>query len=140
MGGLMAQAPLLSWLFFIAALSLAGVPPLSGFFGKLTLIKAAAAIPSYFMIAFAMAVGVLTLFSMIKIFLYAYWHQAPQVYAPEEGFRCFYALIPCIILVLLTVLMGIFAQPILSLCDDAAAQLINPEEYISTFMHTVGGR
>ncbi len=140
MGGLMAQAPLLSWLFFIAALSLAGVPPLSGFFGKLTLIKAAAAIPSYFMIAFAMAVGVLTLFSMIKIFLYAYWHQAPQVYVPEEGFRCFYALIPCIILVLLTVLMGIFAQPILSLCDDAAAQLINPEEYISTVMHTVGGR
>ena len=41
MGGLARRAPWLAALFLVAALSLAGLPPLSGFFGKFVLFREA---------------------------------------------------------------------------------------------------
>jgi multicomponent Na+:H+ antiporter subunit D len=51
----------------IPALSLAGIPPFSGFFAKLVLIRAALEIEQYAIAGVALAVGVLTVFSMTKI-------------------------------------------------------------------------
>lgn len=145
MGGLLALYPALGFLFFLVAMSLAGVPPLSGFFGKLMLLLAAAELKNYWIIFCAMAVGVLTLFSMIKIFMYAYWGTAPHKYLPAEGFGTrgkAYArtLLPVGMLAALTLLMGIFAQPILTLCSEAAGQMMNPQIYIDAVMNTAGGR
>ena len=54
-------------LFAVPALSLAGVPPLSGFFAKLFLIRAGLEAEAFAAVAVALAVGLLTLFSMTKI-------------------------------------------------------------------------
>lgn len=145
MGGLLASYPGLGFLFFLAAMSLAGVPPLSGFFGKLMLLVSSAKLENYWMIACAMAVGVLTLFSMIKIFLYAYWGTPPRAYEPEEGFspkgRIYrQSLLPVAILAGLTLLMGLMAQPVLALCTEAAEQMMNPRLYIDAVMNTAGQR
>ena len=67
LGGLYRASPALAVLFLLPALSLAGVPPLSGFFGKLLLVQAGIAAGGYGIVAIALFVSLLTLFSMNKI-------------------------------------------------------------------------
>ncbi len=80
LGGLYRSSPGLAILFLIPALSLAGVPPLSGFFAKLSLVQAGLGIGQYAIVAVALVVGLLTLFSMTKIWAEAFWK--PQPAAP----------------------------------------------------------
>ena len=73
MSGLLTTHGSLAGLFLVAALALIGVPPLSGFFGKLTLVQAGIQAEHFFSVAVALAVGSGTLFSMIKIFRLSFW-------------------------------------------------------------------
>ena len=77
-GGLYKSSPLLAVLFLIPALSLAGIPPLSGFWAKLVLIRASLEIGSWAIAAVAILVGLLTMFSMTKIWGEAFWKPHPD--------------------------------------------------------------
>jgi multicomponent Na+:H+ antiporter subunit D len=144
LGGIYAAAPGLSILFLIPALSLAGLPPLSGFFAKLTLVQAGLASKEYLLVAAALGVGLLTLFSMTKIWAEAFWKQAPEPCgetissgatdeSPAVGLL---VIVPIAALALTTILIGFAAEPIYLLARRAAEQLIDPAEYI----HAVLGR
>jgi multicomponent Na+:H+ antiporter subunit D len=78
LGGLYSVYPVLAILFMIPALSLAGIPPLSGFFAKLALVQAGLAAKQYAIVATALGVSILTLFSMIKIWTEAFWKPLPD--------------------------------------------------------------
>ncbi len=65
--------PMLSWGFFALSISLFGAPPFSGFFAKMLVIESALGVGSYVTVIFAVLVGILTLYSMSKILLAAYW-------------------------------------------------------------------
>ncbi|MEO0443859.1 MAG: proton-conducting transporter membrane subunit [Pseudomonadota bacterium] len=73
MGGIYRHRPWLAIGFLISAMSLAGLPPLSGFFAKFVVIKAGVEASSWWATAFALIVGLLTLYSMIKIWAEAFW-------------------------------------------------------------------
>jgi multicomponent Na+:H+ antiporter subunit D len=77
LGGLYRTSPWLAAMFLIPALSLAGLPPFSGFWGKLILIRAGLEVEQYLIVGVALGVGLLTLFSMTKIWLQAFWKPAP---------------------------------------------------------------
>jgi multicomponent Na+:H+ antiporter subunit D len=77
LGGLYATRPLLAGLFLVAAMSLAGVPPFSGFLAKLALVEAGLAAGQGAIIAVALGVSLLTLYSMLKIWNEAFWKPAP---------------------------------------------------------------
>ena len=62
LGGLYKFYPMLGVLFLIPAFSLAGVPPLSGFWAKYTLIRAGLEEERYIIVAVALFVGLLTPF------------------------------------------------------------------------------
>jgi multicomponent Na+:H+ antiporter subunit D len=75
-GGLMREQPLFATLFGILALSIAGVPPLSGFWAKFLVIDAAfqtgAAVHAWLAVV-ALVTGALTLYSMSILWTQAFW-------------------------------------------------------------------
>ncbi len=141
LGGMLRSSPMLSVLFLLAALSLAGLPPFSGFFAKFALVKAGLEASQFTIVAVALGVGMLTLFSMMKIWNEVFWKDAPDMPAPSgaptqvmtKG-RTFSFMMPVILLVGITVLMGLGAEPILQLTDRAAAQLLHPHHYIDAVL------
>jgi multicomponent Na+:H+ antiporter subunit D len=133
LGGVYRAYPGLAALFLVAALALAGIPPLSGFWAKLTLIRAGLEAEQYLMVAVALFVSVLTLFSMIKIWAEVFWKEPPDS-LPEQpplarpGWALY--LLPIGLLVVVSVMMGVTAEPFLNLAQQAADQLLNPDLYI----------
>lgn len=130
LGGLLKAYPALGLTFFLAGVSLAGAPPLSGFFGKFVLIVAGLEAQHYLVIAVAIGTSLLTLFSMMKIFRYAFWGQ-PREYQPQKYGRF---LAPAAILVVLSLAMGIGAEWMLDVVSAAATQLLRPELYITAVL------
>jgi len=136
LGGLYRNNPGLAVLFMIPAMSLAGIPPLSGFFAKLTLVKAGLEMQQYAIVITALGVSLLTLFSMIKIWAEAFWKpKTTSEYMGSEQTQILkksqiLLLSPIVLLACLTVLMGLAAEPFFALATRTAEQLLNPAEYI----------
>ena len=140
LGGLYRAHPWIGMLFLLSALSLAGVPPLSGFFGKLVLIKAGLGIEQFVLVAAALGVSLLTLFSMTKIWAEAFWKPLPDgtaVNAPGGGMALLLG--PIVTLAVLAVVMGVAAGPFFALAQQAGEQLLNPESYIRAVLGARGG-
>lgn len=142
MGGFYSALPWLAVLFFIPAMSLGGIPPLSGFFAKFAIVKAALAGDSLFptgallLAGVALAVGLLTLYSMTKIWNEAFWKepaepmQKPSL--PRSQAWLLYS--PVVLLATLTVVIGLAPSFFFDIAMRAAEQLINPEAYIRAVM------
>lgn len=131
LGGLYRRAPWLSILFLISALSLVGIPPLSGFFAKFAMIKASLEVDQYLIAAVVPAVGVLTLYSMTKIWAEAFWKKEPVKEAETKSeSKSVFMLVPIVIMAVLTVGVGLFPQVLFEITDGAAKQLLNSEVYI----------
>ena len=133
-GGLARSRPALAALFFIPAFSLGGIPPLSGFFAKFVLVRAAADEREFVALAFALGVGLLTLLSMTKIFVEAFLKPAPE--APPEPAQGagFWHYTPIAALAALTLVLGFAAEPFLSAATEAADQLMEPDRYITAVL------
>ncbi|HMA46338.1 MAG TPA: proton-conducting transporter membrane subunit, partial [Frankiaceae bacterium] len=78
LGGMAGGRPVLAVAFLLAALSLAGIPPLSGFVAKVLLIRAAFTDGQYAPGAIAVAVSFFTLLSMVKIWNGVFWGRSPE--------------------------------------------------------------
>jgi multicomponent Na+:H+ antiporter subunit D len=133
LGGLYQSSPGIAMLFLIPALSLAGIPPLSGFWAKFTLVRAGLEVEQYAIVATALGVGLLTLFSMTKIWAEAFWKEKPAA-GDEDAARTNQTglplLLPIIILATVTVSIGLITEPVFRLASQAAEQLLNPADYI----------
>jgi multicomponent Na+:H+ antiporter subunit D len=77
-GGLFAARPWLATIFGLSAMSLVGLPPSSGFWAKFGLVRETIVLGRFAWTAVALGVGVLTLYSMLKIWFEAFWKPAPD--------------------------------------------------------------
>ncbi len=136
LGGLYRARPWLALAFLLPALSLAGLPPLSGFFGKLTLVQAGLKAGSPAIVATALGVSLLTLFSMMKIWNEAFWKPRPEGDPPPTGERLRGWLLPTAALSTLTLLLGLGAGPAMTLALRAGAQLADPASYVLAVLGT----
>ncbi|TAG10650.1 MAG: Na+/H+ antiporter subunit D [Verrucomicrobia bacterium] len=128
-GGLYQHAPALAVLFLIPAMSLGGIPPLSGFFAKFALIREGIALNAWFTVFMASAVGLLTLYSMIKIWNEAFWKSPPSGEPIRMRPVPWTMTLPAIGLALCTVLFGLFPGTFFAFAERAADQLMNPSIY-----------
>ncbi|MBS4176331.1 Na+/H+ antiporter subunit D [Lederbergia citrea] len=133
MSGLIRNYPLLGWLFFIVILSLAGIPPFSGFIGKVLVGQGAIETRSYVLLALGFISSIFVLYSLLRIFLNSFWGEtiiSEEDEAPlKKGL-----MIPCVLLAIATALLGVGAEAISSYVNDAAHTLMNPNIYIEAIL------
>jgi multicomponent Na+:H+ antiporter subunit D len=83
LGGLARLAPLLGLLFFVPAMNLAGIPPMSGFLGKVALTDAGLRVGTplaYAVVAAGMLTSLLTLYAVAKAWNLAFWRTPEQAH------------------------------------------------------------
>jgi multicomponent Na+:H+ antiporter subunit D len=110
---------------------------------KLVLVEAGLAAGQYAIVAVALVVSLLTLLVMMNIWSEVFWKSRPEgsrVISPAAGswrggpaaYRVMMA--PIVVLVVLTVVIGLAAEPVFTLALRAAEQLLNPADYVQAVL------
>ena len=136
LGGLYRGKPWLAILFLIPAMSLAGFPPLSGFFSKFILIKAGVEAETWLIVGVALSVGILTLVSMSKIWNQAFWKKEPET-SEDTAIQAAtppMLLLPTALLALVTVVFGLAAGSLFEFSELTARQLLDSSKYIEAVL------
>lgn len=143
--GRVRSEPLLAIAFGIAALSLAGLPPFSGFVAKLTLITAAVENGQIVAVIIALVVSLITLLSMLKIFNVVFaptiTRQSPTEPTRNQGVLTVTRTVtpvllaaPALVLAAITLGLGLGAQGLLDLAGTAAAGLLDTTAYVEAVL------
>ncbi|WP_207842239.1 Na+/H+ antiporter subunit D [Williamsia soli] len=164
LGGL-AASPLLAALFLIPALNLGGIPPFSGFIGKVALIEAGVqdgSVLAWTLVAGSVVTSLLTLYVVARVWTKAFWR--PRADAPEGdladagpaalvgaddddvayddrvdvGRMPIGMVIPTIAMVGAGIILTLWAGPIFEFTDQAAADLTDSSIYLDAVLG--GGR
>lgn len=134
MSGLIRNYPLLGWLFFITMLSLAGIPPLSGFIGKVYVGQGAIEAGAFVLLAIAFLSSIFVLYSLLRIFLNCFWGETiineDDDVPLKKGM-----LIPLVLFGVLTIALGVGAEALAPYVSDAARTLTNPDIYIDAVLN-----
>ena len=140
LGGLYNKAPGLTILFFIPAFSMAGIPPLSGFFAKLSLIKSGLAAEHYLIIGIMLFASVLTLIAISRIWSEVFWKPAPEsglgagpVRMNIRGTILLWG--PLVLLAALVIGLGLGVGPVYSYALGAGQQLADPVDYVRAVLN-----
>jgi multicomponent Na+:H+ antiporter subunit D len=133
MGGLIERFPALGWMVFATGMAIVGVPPLSGFVGKLLIVQGGLQRELYGFTAIALASSLLVLYSMMKLFMSAFWGEPKE--SAAHGPRSDRALLaPAAVLLGLLVLLGVGAEWVNGYAVRASDVLLHPEIYIKAVL------
>ncbi|MDZ7702731.1 MAG: proton-conducting transporter membrane subunit [Halobacteriales archaeon] len=132
LGGLAARSPLLGGAFFVGALSLVGVPPLIGFFGKLFVFDALGRAGADIALAGALVGALLTIAYASRAWNRAFWGPAPEAVEALELDRGLLAVV--LALAALVVLLGLGAEPVLRAAEAGATAAVDRSGYVSAVL------
>jgi multicomponent Na+:H+ antiporter subunit D len=134
LGGIYDSQPVVACLALVPLFALAGTPPLSGFIAKVAVVGAMIEARQYWLAAISLAVSLLTVLSMARVWEEAFWKPAPAADHPvgrSETPRLGAAMLaPVAFLVMLTIGLTIAADPAYRLATRAAGQLLDPSGYV----------
>jgi multicomponent Na+:H+ antiporter subunit D len=140
LGGLAQRRPLLAVLFFLAAFSLAGVPPFSGFVSKLGLLQIALDANQWWIATVSLVVSLLTLLNMVRLWQYSFAGALPAVAAAVSPLafpqRRWMTLAPVAMLVAASLIMGVFSGVFFRWSSVAASQILDRPGYIQAVAPT----
>jgi multicomponent Na+:H+ antiporter subunit D len=118
----------------IPALSLAGVPPLSGFWAKLLLAKATLDDGRYGLTFAVLAVGLLTLFAMARVWSEVFWDAHPDGDHAITARVPLAMLAPLLVLTALVIWVGVNAGPFVDAAMALGAEIVDPAAYIAAVL------
>lgn len=116
--------------FFVPAMALAGMPPLSGFWAKFFVLRAGFASGAWASTAIAVLVSLLTLASMLKIWNQVFWG-APSARGLAVDYRMKAAVLS---LAALSVAGGVLASPVFLRLEVISGQLMSPGLYVNAVL------
>lgn len=129
-GGLWKKAPLFGVVFLVMAFSLAGLPPLSGFWAKLWILIEGLSERYYTLVAISLLASVLTLASMLKIWFGAFWQPAPEpISGPVRMGPAIWTALGVMTIVSLGVVIAV--EPLWHASLGAANEMLDPAAYIN---------
>ncbi|MDK2972769.1 MAG: multicomponent Na+:H+ antiporter subunit [Candidatus Sumerlaeota bacterium] len=134
--GLVKLSPALSVFFLLAAFSLAGIPPLSGFYGKYGLAVEGYVEGHAFYVAVSLLTSLFTIASMAKIWRYSFWGERPEGAAKKLSNTGVVAATGGLVAV--SVVVALASAWIMGVSTDAANQLLDRTEYVDAVLGTRG--
>ncbi|MDJ0413289.1 Na+/H+ antiporter subunit D [Rhodococcus opacus] len=161
LGGLAAASPVLAIVFLVPALNLGGIPPFSGFIGKVALLQAGSAdasVLAWILVAGGTLTSLLTLYVVARVWTKAFWRAradapegdladvSPSALLDESEADISFddradvgripamMLFPTVALVAVGLAMTVFAGQIIQISDRAASDLQNRSIYIDAVL------
>ena len=147
MGGLWRRYPLFAALMLIFLFSVSGLPPFSGFWPKIMLVRATIAACMPWLAAAILVSGFLMTIASARVFALAFWRPLPalagasgaheasaieddrfKAAGPERAF----SLVPLLALTAYVVIAGVWPDWLLRLTDAAAGGVIDPAAYFTS--------
>ncbi|MBE0409592.1 MAG: hypothetical protein IBX69_07660 [Anaerolineales bacterium] len=125
--GLGKVVPVSGWLFLLGGMGLAGIPPMNGFISKLILIRSGIEIEEYLPLILLLVGSIITLVYVIRAYQKIWWVQLPEQVKPKPYGDMFLA--PAI-LIGLSLLLGIWSEPLLQLAEATVSSMNIPANYI----------
>jgi multicomponent Na+:H+ antiporter subunit D len=161
LGGLAAASPLLALVFFVPALNLGGIPPFSGFIGKVALLEAGSqngSVLAWVLVGGSVVTSLLTLYVMTRVWTKAFWRAradapegdlsaaAPSALLDDSEDDVSYAerddvgrmpvgmLLPTGALIAVGLALTVFAGPIFGYAERAADEVMDRGQYVSAVL------
>jgi len=131
-GGLWTAAPWLGVVFLVPALSLIGVPPLSGFWAKFFIIDAGVRADALLAAGLVLLASVLTFYYFGRLFVAGFWQ--PREGGAESVALPGSVLVPVAVLTAVTLLISLFAGQFYRIATIAAGGLADPTPYLRTVL------
>jgi multicomponent Na+:H+ antiporter subunit D len=131
-GGLWKALPWLGLGFLLQAMSLAGLPPFSGFWGKYLIVVAGLEVKEYVLVGMSIVASVLTLVSMLKIWLACFWRKQDEATAAlvaPPGTRGMTATVGG--MAAFALMVGLAIHPFHRVAQEAARQALDRSGYIT---------
>lgn len=143
LGGIYRDRPGFSLLFLFAILTLAGIPPLSGFWAKVMIIEAGLELSAHAVIALVLLISLITFIPLIRIWSEVFWKSAPENQDPAQQLHAqqvrlvplpVAALTPVIGLSFILLWIGLQPAMLIDLADRSARHLLDPQSYVEAVL------
>lgn len=130
LGGFYERSPVLAFLFFIPAFSLAGFPPLAGFWSKVLLARAGVELSAYVVVTLLLVTALLVLVAVLKAWFEGDGESVPKTEQSTEARADVRKLLPAAALAGVTIALTLFAGFFIEAAGTAADDLMHPQRYI----------
>ena len=141
--GLYRSHPLLAAMALLLVLAAAGLPPLSGLWPKVMLVKASIESGAWWLASAILVSSILTVIALGRVFALSFWRMdagetvertdAERAISPGAGYGVLAALI------VPAIAIGVYPEPFLRLAAAAAAGLADPASYLDAVFPPGGG-